>query len=46
MAKIELTDKQVETVIWELSQGIVGDGGTYDKMLKKIISKIKEQVKK
>lgn len=43
MAKIELTKKQVDTVIWELSQGISGDGGSYDKMLKKIITKIKEQ---
>ena len=43
MAKIELTKKQVDTVVWELSQGIAGDGGAYDKNLKKIINKIKEQ---
>lgn len=45
MAKIELTNKQIETIIWELSQGVIGDGGAYDKALKKIISKIKGQVK-
>ena len=43
MAKIELTKKQIETVLWELSQGIVGDGTTYDKNLERIINKIKEQ---
>ena len=45
MAKIDLTKKQVDTVLWELSQGIAGDGGAYDGMLKKIIAKIKEQTK-
>lgn len=44
MAKIELTDKQIETIIWELSQGVIGDGGAYDKMLKRIIAKIKDQI--
>lgn len=44
MAKIELTKKQIETVLWELSQGIAGDGTAYDKNLERIINKIKEQI--
>ena len=43
MVKIALTKKQIETVLWELSQGITGDGGAYDRDLKRIINKIKEQ---
>lgn len=44
MAKIVLTDNQVEIVLWSLSQCIYGDGDSYDKKIKRIIKRIKEQL--
>lgn len=43
MVKIELTAAQAKLVVWELSQGIMGDGGAYDKSLKRIIAKIRDK---
>lgn len=39
---INLTKKQVEIVIYELSQSLRGDDDSYDKKLKTIIKKLEE----
>lgn len=42
MKTVSLTEKELEMITWELSQGVVGDGSSYDKRLERLIKKIKE----
>lgn len=45
MAKIDFTNGQIEIILWALDQCIYGDNDPYDKKIKRIIKKIKEQTK-
>lgn len=39
---LKLTDKEISIITWELGQGILGDGSSYDKRLERLIQKLKE----
>lgn len=42
MKTVKLTDREIELITWELGQGIVGDGSSYDNRLNRLIQKLKE----
>lgn len=42
MKTLRLTDKEMDLISWELKQGIIGDGSSYDKRLERLIQKIEE----
>jgi hypothetical protein len=39
---IKLTEDQLDTVIYELNQGLLGDNDPYERKLKTIIKKLEE----
>ena len=42
MKTVKLTDRELSLITWELSQGIVGDGSSYDNRLQKLIKKLED----
>lgn len=42
MKTVKLTDKEIELITWELEQGIIGDGSSYDNRLNRLIQKLED----
>lgn len=42
MKTVKLTDKEIELITWELEQGIIGDGSSYDNRLTRLIQKLED----
>lgn len=42
MKTVNLTEKEIVLITWELEQGILGDDSPYDKRLQRLIAKLKE----
>lgn len=42
MKTVKLSEKELDLITWELEQGVIGDGSSYDKRLNRLIQKLKE----
>lgn len=42
MKTIRLREQDIETIIYELNQGVIGDNSRYDKTLKRISKKFED----
>ncbi len=42
MKTIRLTDKEIELIVWELGQGVLGDSSSFDNRLQRLIKKFEE----
>lgn len=42
MKTIKLSDKEIELIVWELEQGVLGDSSSFDNRLQRLIKKFEE----